>query len=179
MDKQIANPTCSCGREPVIYLCTVKECPNHDTQREYCQKCVIDFEKHVHKPEEIAMFKLISDIENRWTALDASYDAIMQLAREKCKPIKNLLTFLEEISRESQSLMPSKPIEADYDLLTKNSKDIQVHLAALTELVKEKNQEKLSNFDKSYAALKDAIPKFDYLKTLSELDVFKAYKAAI
>lgn len=63
--------------------------------------------------------------------------------------------------------------------MTKNSKDIQDHLTTLTDLVKEKNQEKLKNFDKSYAALKDAVQKFDYLKTLSELEVFKAYKAAI
>jgi len=52
-------------------------------------------------------------------------------------------------------------------------------MTTLTDLVMEKNQEKLKNFDKSYAALKDVIPSFDYLKTLSELDVYKAYKAAI
>ncbi len=76
-------------------------------------------------------------------------------------------------------MKPSKQIEEDYNLLTKNSKDIQVLLTSLTELVKEKNLEKLKDFDKSYASLKDAIPRFGYLKTLSELDLFKAYKAAI
>jgi len=140
---------------------------------------VIDFDKHVHKPEEIATVKIIEDIEKRWNELNASYGAITQEAREKCKPIKNLLTFIDGISQESPSLKPSKQIEEDYNLLTKNSKDIEVHMTTLTDLVKEKNQEKLKNFDKSYAALKDVIPRFDYLKTLSELDVFKAYKAAI
>jgi hypothetical protein len=140
---------------------------------------VIDFDKHVHKPEEIATVKIIEDIEMRWNELNASYGAITQEARERCKPIKNLLTFIDGISQESPSLKPSKQIEEDYNLLTKNSKDIEVHMTTLTDLAKEKNQEKLKNFDKSYAALKDVIPRFDYLKTLSELDVFKAYKAAI
>ena len=111
METPNTNATCSCGREPVIYLCTVKECPNHEKQREYCQKCVIDFDKHVHKPEEIVTIKLISDIEKRWNELNASYEAITQEAREKCKPIKNLLTFLDGISQESQSLKPTKQIE--------------------------------------------------------------------
>jgi len=140
---------------------------------------VIDFDKHVHKPEEIATIKIIEDIEKRWNELNASYGAITQKARERCKPIKNLLTFIDGISQESPSLKPSKQIEEDYNLLTKNSKDIEVHMTTLTDLVMEKNQEKLKNFDKSYAALKDVIPSFDYLKTLSELDVYKAYKAAI
>jgi len=64
---------------------------------------------------------MIREIETRWKELEANYTQLFDAAREKVKPYKNLIGYLDEISKESDELQPTKPIHADYADLAKNT----------------------------------------------------------
>jgi hypothetical protein len=44
---------------------------------------------------------MIREIETRWKELEANYTQLFDAAREKVKPYKNLIGYLDEISKES------------------------------------------------------------------------------
>ena len=94
-------PGCSCGRDVVKYVCVKEDCANFKTQSEYCYKCLTEFKKHMHQAEEITTAKMIREIETRWKELEANYTQLFDAAREKVKPYKNLIGYLDEISKES------------------------------------------------------------------------------
>ncbi len=72
-DKAEGPPTCSCGRDIVKYQCVHEGCPNIETQKFYCAKCLEDFEKHAHKPQDIKNVQFITDLETRWKIINDEY----------------------------------------------------------------------------------------------------------
>jgi hypothetical protein len=179
MEANIANKRCSCNREAVKFQCNFKECPNHDSQNLYCQECLIDYKKHLHKPEKITDVKIMIEVEERWNSLNDSYAATFSKAKEKCKPFKQLIAFLGEISSESETIKPTKAIHEDYATLAQYASEFPKHMASLSELLIEKDVEGLKNFDAAAPAYTEALPRFGYLESLTESGLFEAYRAAL
>ena len=179
MEANIANQRCSCDREAVKFQCNIKECPNHNSQNLYCQECANDFKNHLHKPEKITNVKIMIEVEERWKVLDESYAATFNKAKDKCKPFNQLITFLEEISSESESIKPTKAVHEDYATLAQYASEFPKHMATLSELLKEKDVEGLKNFDAAAPTYTNALPRFGYLECLTESGLFEAYRAAL
>ncbi len=91
-------PMCSCGKEKVQYQCIKHDCPNFESQKYYCYKCCLNFDKHAHKGEEISSIRIISEIEQKWKGLSVSYAKIFSQAKENCMPMKHLLSYLDSIA---------------------------------------------------------------------------------
>ena len=54
--------------------------------------------------------RLIADVERRWREMNGLYSELYSEAREKIKPFKNLVAYLNLISSESEALTPSYKI---------------------------------------------------------------------
>ena len=121
-------------------------------QKFYCNKCAIEFENHAHKTEEIASIKYISEVELRWRALIGLYADLNSAAREKVKPFLNLIAYLDDISKESASIKPTKSIHADYSAVSLNYNQLQKLLESLDELLKKRKVEEFRVFDESFNA---------------------------
>ena len=78
----------------------------------------------MHRPEEITSVKFIAEVEKRWTGISDRCAKIFGDAREKCKPMKNLLAFLEAIASESEALKPAQPVHDDFTTLAKYASEI-------------------------------------------------------
>jgi hypothetical protein len=100
-------------------------------------------------------------------------------AREKVKPFLNLIAYLDDISKESASLKPTESIHADYAAVTLNNNKLQKHLESLEELLQSRKVEDLKVFDESFRTYENALPKFEYLKTVTETFIFTAYNAVL
>jgi hypothetical protein len=142
-------------------------------------KCFADFEKHVHKSEEINSIRLVADIEHRWRALIGLYADIKSTAREKIKPFLDLIAYLDDISKESPSLMPTTPIHADYVAVGLKNNQLQKHLEYLEEFLKRRQVEELKVFDRSFKTYEGDLLKFQYLKDVTESFIFTAYNAVL
>ena len=57
--------------------------------------------------------------------------------------------------------------------------EISNYVEKLGELTEEKDIEKIKAFDDKYVGYNDGIQKLKYLESLSEANIFQAYKAAI
>jgi hypothetical protein len=119
-------------------------------QKFYCNKCVVDFENHQHKSEEISSIKMIAEVEERWRALIGRYADLNSAAREKVKPFLNFIAYLDDISKESGSLKPTESIHADYSAVSLNYNQLQKQLESLEELLKKRKVEELRVFDESF-----------------------------
>ena len=107
-------------------------------QKFYCTKCAVEFENHAHKSEEIESINFISEVDKRWKALIGLYADLNSAAREKVKPFLNLITYLDDILKESGSLKPTESIYADYSTVSLNYNQLQKHLESLEELLKKR-----------------------------------------
>jgi hypothetical protein len=76
-------------------------------QKFYCIKCVLDFENHLHKSDEISSIKFIAEVEERWRALVGRYAELKSAAQEKVRPFVDLIAYLDDISKESETLKPT------------------------------------------------------------------------
>ena len=123
--------------------------------------------------------KYIAEVEQRWNGLNERCAKIFGNAREKCKPMKNLLAYLDVVASESATLKPDKPVHEDFTNLAKYAVDIPKHLATLTELLQERDIDKLKKFDEAAATYEESLPKFEYLQHFSESALFTAYRAAL
>ncbi len=72
-NKAEGPPSCSCGRDVVKYQCINESCPNIETQKFYCIKCLQDFKNHSHKADEIEDIKYLKEIELKWKNLNDQY----------------------------------------------------------------------------------------------------------
>jgi hypothetical protein len=122
----------------------------------------------VHRPEEITTANIIADIEQRWRALGTQINDIYSAAREKVKPHKDLLAFLNEISLESEDLKPSKNIHDDYERLARYALELPNHLVALTELLNTRNLPEFQAFDQAITPYQESLNQLQYLKDFSE-----------
>jgi hypothetical protein len=60
-----------------------------------------------------------------------------------------------------------------------NYNQLQKHLESLEELLKKRKVEEFRGFDESFKAYEEALPKFEYLKTVTESFIFTAYNAVL
>lgn len=74
----------------------------------------MEFKNHKHRSEDITDINFIDDVNKRWNSLIGLYKELYANVKEKTKPMKNLLAFLNEISKEKEDLKPSKNIHYDY-----------------------------------------------------------------
>ena len=74
-----------------------------------------------------------------------------------------MLAYLDLIASESETLKPDQPVHDDFTTLAKYSIEIPKHLATLTELLKERNIDKMKKFDEAAATYEDSLPKLEYL----------------
>ena len=142
-------------------------------------KCFAEFENHIHKSEEIKSIGLIADVEQRWRALSGRYGDLNSAARERVKPFLGLIAYLDDISKEAASLKPTESIHADYALVSLNNNQLQKHLESLEELLKKRKVEEFRVFDESFKTHEEALPKFAYLKNVTESFIFTAYNAVL
>jgi hypothetical protein len=119
------------------------------------------------------------EVEERWNALNDKYAATFNKAKEKCKPFKQLIAFLGEISSELESIKPTKAVHEDYATLAQYASEFPKHMATLSELLKEKDVEGLKKFDAAAPTYTEALPRFGYLEILTESGLFEAYRAAL
>jgi hypothetical protein len=100
-------------------------------------------------------------------------------AREKVKPFLNLIAYLDDISKESANLKPAESIHADYFAVSLNYNQLQKHLESLEELLKKRKVDDFKVFDESFKTYEEALPKFEYLKSVTETFIFTAYNAVL
>jgi hypothetical protein len=100
-------------------------------------------------------------------------------AREKVKPFLNLITYLDDISKESASLKPAESIHADYAAVSLNYNQLQKHLESLEELLKKRKVDDFRVFDESFKTYEEALPKFEYLKSVTETFIFTTYNSVL
>jgi len=93
--------------------------------------------------------------------------------------LKNLIAFLNDISKESPELKPTKQIHEDYTRFSTNLTEVEAKVAQLEELTKKRNVAELKQFDESYKAYREVLPQLEYLKTITEAIVCRAYHAAL
>jgi hypothetical protein len=148
-------------------------------QKFYCTNCAVEFESHAHKSEQISSINFISDVDKRWKALIGLYADLNSAAREKVKPFLNLVAYLDDISKESTGLKPTESIHADYAAVSLNYNQLQKHLESLEELLKKRKVEEFRVFDESFKTYDEALPKFAYLKTVTETFIFTAYNTVL
>ena len=122
---------------------------------------------------------MIAEVEERWKALIGRYADLNSAAREKVKLFLNLIAHLDDISKESASLKPTKSIYADYSAVSLNYNQLQKHLESLEELLKKRKVEEFRVFDESFKTYYEALPKFEYLKTVTESFIFTSYNAVL
>jgi hypothetical protein len=115
----------------------------------------------------------------RWKALIGLYADLNSAAREKVKPFLNLIAYLDDISKESEGLKPTESIHSDYGAVSLNNNQLQKHLESLEELLKKRKVEDLRVFDESFKTYDEALPKFAYLKNVTESFIFTAYNAVL
>jgi len=60
-----------------------------------------------------------------------------------------------------------------------NYNQLQKHLESLEELLKKRKVDDFRVFDESFKTYEEAIPKFEYLKTVTETFIFTAYNAVL
>jgi hypothetical protein len=100
-------------------------------------------------------------------------------AREKVKPFLNLIAYLDDISKESANLKPAESIHSDYSAVSLNYNQLQKHLESLEELLKKRKVDDFKVFDESFKTYEEALPKFEYLKSVTETFIFTAYNAVL
>ena len=115
----------------------------------------------------------------RWRALIGLYADLNSAAREKVKPFLNLAAYLDDISKESASLKPTESIHTDYAAVSLNYNQLQKHLESLEELLKKRKIDEFRVFDESFKSYNEALPKFEYLKSVTESFIFNAYNAVL
>ena len=91
-------PGCSCGRDIVQFECIVSDCTSHQVQKHYCVVCLMEHKNHAHPAEKISNVQFISEVEKRWSEVNDKYAKIFSIAREKFKPLKNLINFLTTVT---------------------------------------------------------------------------------
>ena len=91
----------------------------------------------------------------------------------------NLIAYLDDISKESASLKPAESIHADYAFVSLIYNQLQKHLETLDDLLKKRKVEEFRVFDESLKTYDEALPKFAYLKTVTESYIFTAYYAVL
>ena len=119
----------------------------------------------------------ISEVDKRWRALIGLYADLNSAARERAKPYLNLVAYLDDIAQESPRLKPEEAIGADYAAVSLYHNQLQKHLESLEELLKKRKVEEFRAFDESFKTYEEALPKFAYLKTVTESFIFTAYNA--
>jgi hypothetical protein len=115
----------------------------------------------------------------RWKAIIGLFSDLNSAAREKVKPFLNLISYLDDISKESEGLKPTESIYTDYATMSLNNYQLQKHLESLEELLKKRKVEDLRIFDESFKTYDEALPKFEYLKTVTESFIFTAYNKVL
>jgi hypothetical protein len=70
-------------------------------------------------------------------------------------------------------------IHADYSAVSLNYYQLQKHLESLDELPKKMKVDDFKVFDESFKTYEVALPKFEYLKTVTESFIFAAYNAVL
>ncbi len=93
--------------------------------------------------------------------------------------MKNLLAFLDDISKEKEDLKPSKNIHYDYTQFSTYLSEIEAKLTSLEELNKERNIADYQVLNEGYKIYAEVLPQLEYLKTVDELSVCKAYHATL
>jgi hypothetical protein len=91
----------------------------------------------------------------------------------------NLVADIDNISKESASLKPSESIHGDYAAVSLNYNQLQKHLESLEELLKKRKIDEFRVFDESFKTYDEALPKFEYLKTVTESFIFSAYNKVL
>jgi hypothetical protein len=60
-------PLCSCRKDKIAYICRNAQCPNHHTQRLYCQNC-LNIGNHLHFPLH-QIYTMLSETDIKWSQL--------------------------------------------------------------------------------------------------------------
>ena len=179
MEQRVEEKKCSCGRENVLFHCLKADCPSFTQQKYYCQQCFNDFEKHLHKSETIISVKEIAERDEKWNILNQRCSATYKTAKEKMIPIKHLIAYLEDVSSEKVDLKPLKSIQTDFLQFSKTEKEVSDNFAKIKALSVERNLAEMKKLDGSYDNYHALLPTFDYLKSLTENDIFKMYQSAL
>ena len=66
---------CSCGRDKVVYVCTRKDCTEHD-QLLYCKNCTGKSKKHDHGAVFIS--EESDDLKTKWQELKTNIETVLQ-----------------------------------------------------------------------------------------------------
>ena len=135
---------CPCKRgEQVKYVCLKSDCPNHTTNSEYCIKCALDNQLHLHRNIEIRTNKYVTEVAQRWSKFALKSTQMFEKARETWKTFKKLVAYLDLIAKESDKLKPTKDIYQDYMKLSDLIKEISEKANDVEEKAKTWSEEEI------------------------------------
>ena len=178
---------CSCGEEIVAYYCNDSQCPYNKSDPLYCSQCVATCEKHEHiRPPMI--FDKMRELDQIWTTLKEDYNTITSKSSGRYHELEPLINYFEhEMLIVSFSALPNlaagiiktRQISDEIKMLGESHSEFRHILAAVEAMVLSGDLIQLLSMGDHSTKFRSLLHSVDYLRTLSESDLFDKYYPAI
>ena len=169
-------PLCNCKNEKVAYICTYKQCENHEKQKLYCQDC-LDNGKHQHFPL-IKMYKVMQDCDAKWAKLIENATKIEAAAKKKYNELKFLILYLDQELVEipvAQMAQQQQLISTDLQKLVEIAAKIKDTLKIIEQMVSRGSVEDILGMDDTFKEYENTVQSMSYLQTLSFDTLYRVY----